>query len=224
MKVLYVQSQFNENDEIPREWLVEYDLVLIKSFSQKLNLALESQQKRLPTLFKVKPELSHYPLKSHLAIFGEKLSKDMVHKLNSDYTIEFVSGKLDSVQYAFYIKQNILPIGFTGYIYFHDFYFHALGVHNIPKSFTQWWSNSKNTLPEVDLVLMASVVEWTTLKEISPMILEMFTPDKWNQLDLFFMDQDRNKFNAKEIGRIYKKHKDPLNQFLKDWAKTSLKM
>lgn len=213
-------SYFDDKTVIPNQWLENYDVIILSNFSKKLEPALESQVKRIPILLSLVPELKQIDLKNKLLIFGKSISQKMAFKLNPAYKIEFIgSEKIDTLIYSQYIQKNTLPVSTIGYLYFHDFYFHVLGMKYIPLSFTSWWNKNKTSLDPVDQVMMASIVEWTTLKQLSPIIEDMFSPDKWNQLDLFFMDQNRVMFNAKALNKTYKKYLPEVKTFLEEWKK-----
>jgi hypothetical protein len=219
MRFQTVKDHFTKDSTIPKEWLENFEVTLIPSFNAKdYGSAIDSQVKRIKVLQTVLPELKSVDFKNNLVILGKGALEQLLLQLNSAYKpIILGTEKLTAQEYANYIKLQLLPISNQGYTYFHDVYFHAAGSHNIPDVFTRWWKSNHMRLNETESVMMASVVEWTTLKGVSPIMEDMFSPERWNQLELFFMGQDRNICNAKNLNLVYKKFMPLMNKIILEW-------
>jgi hypothetical protein len=219
MRFQTVSTHFTKETTIPQEWLTDFDITLVPNFnSTDYGSAVDSQVKRTKVLHLVFPELKTTDLRHNLVILGQGALDKMLHQLNSAYKpILITTEKLTAQDYANYIKQQLLPISQQGYIYFHDVYFHAAGVHNIPDTFTKWWQTNHMRLNPTESVMMASIVEWTTLKGVSPIMEDMFVPERWTQLELFFMGQDRQICNAKNLNQVYQKFMPLMRKVLSEW-------
>lgn len=220
MRFQTVRDYFTKDSTIPNEWLNNFDFTLLPNFNlQDYGSAIDSQTKRLKVLHTVFPELKSVDLKNNLLVLGKSALDRLVGTLNPAYKIALVEQeKITCLEYASYIKNQSLPVSMKGYIYFHDVYFHASGVHNIPDTFTKWWQQNHIRLSDTESVMMASIVEWTTLKGVSPIMEDMFNPERWNQLELFFMGQDRKMCNAKNLNQVYQKYMPLMRKVLREWS------
>lgn len=221
MRFQTVTEHFTKDSIIPNAWLENFDVTVIPYFnSTDYGSAIDSQIKRLKVLQTVLPELKSIDFKNNLVILGKATLGKLINNLNPAYNPVFVEhDKLTAQDYANFIKQQIIPISKQGYIYFHDVYFHAAGTHNIPDSFTRWWKANNMKLNPTESIMMASVVEWTTLKGVSPIMEDMFDPERWGQLELFFMEQDRNICNSKNLKQVYKKFMPLMRKILLEWSR-----
>lgn len=219
MRFQTVSEHFTKDSVIPSEWLENYDVTVIPSFNiTDYGSAIDSQVKRLKVLHTVLPELKSFDFKNNLVILGRATLEKLINNLNPAYKPSFVDAdKITALDYSNFIKQQILPISKQGYLYFHDVYFHAAGSHNIPDSFTRWWQSNHMRLNSTESIMMASVVEWTTLKGVSPIMEDMFAPERWSQLELFFMGQDRSVCNAKNLNQVYKKFMPLMRKIILEW-------
>lgn len=221
MRIGHFNNFFGNDTLIPNEWVDNYDVIVLSNFDPKLAMVLDSQVRRRPTLAHLFPELKKINFHTHLVIFGKAFTENLVSTLNPKYQVEWVhQGRMSPENYAQSIQKLNIPVCLKGYTYFHDMYFHALGVQHIPKCFTSWWQEHSSNLSREELVMMASVVEWTSLKEVSFIMEDFFSPQKWHLLDLFFKDEDRTWCNRETLVKVYKKYRPLMDQIISEWRKS----
>ena len=191
-----------------------YDVIICPNFNDSMSLCLDYQNSRKSIIQNMFPEITDVFF-NHLIIFGKKKTSEILTSLNPEYQALFVSCNLNPLAYSNYIKELSLPVSTMGYNYFHDFYFHILGSGYIPISFTKWWKTAQFN-DEANFILMAAVVEWTSLKGLSPIIEDIFTQGKWGQLELFFNNYPQ--INRKIINKVYDSHPQILS-FINEWHK-----
>lgn len=211
MKTFIYQGQITTKTDFSH-LLEHYDLILCPYFDKEMSICLDYQNSRKNIIQKLYPELPDSAF-SNLLIWSKKKTGEILTVLNPSYQAIFVSDDLNHLSYSAYIKNFSLPVCTRGYTYFHDFYFHILGSHFIPTSFTRWWKTAKFQ-DEDHFILMAAIIEWTSLKGLSPIIEDILTPNKWGQLELFF--NSHPKINRKTINQVYNSYPQILD-FIKEW-------
>lgn len=211
MKVLFCDSYLTPDLDLVQ--YLNYDLVVFNQWSMEFNPVLDYQNSRKKAIQKI----FHLPESyfSGVLLFGEPSLKLITQSLNPKYQYSLVPDKLSAFDYASFIKNFKIPVATIGYSYFHDLYFHILGLNFIPSIFSKWWESYESSSP-LDLVLSASIVEWTTLKGLSPVIEDLFSETKWSQLELFFSNEDRKLFNAKSISNFYNQHPE-VKKIISQW-------
>ncbi len=207
MKIFFSNEILN-NDTDLSYFIKNYDIVYFPNYSAQFDAVLDYQQKRLNylnTLFKVE----NYPM-----VLGENILTEMSLDLNPSYSHHLVLNKIHAINYADFICKQQIPISTTGYLYFHDVYFHFLGINYIPKSFTQWFSENHQLLNEKEKIALSCVVEWTTLKGQSSIITQMFSKGYYSNLAMFF---DPSVISGKDLNDIYTRFESQLKEFQKEW-------
>lgn len=188
--------------------------------SPQFTEVLSFQRSRKKVLQKFIPALTDQSFDS-LIVLGKPTLIEIAKHLNPDYKLFFTNQPLTPLEYSRHIQSLNLPVSTTGYTYFHDVYFHVLGLNFIPAEFTSWWKDTNHLYCETDLVYLASIVEWTTLKGQSEIIESLFHPSNWKQLILFFSQADPNQFNAQTLDSTYRKYPQVSN-IIKQWHQISI--
>jgi hypothetical protein len=191
---------------------LSYDLTLIPRHainSSAINLYYT--EKSIKKLLQVIPELNNYDFKNFIIYPGEEIANIYLKRINSPFTFKVISSidKLSPEDYSKTIYSWQLPLVNRSVQFLHDFYMHGLGAYLIPDNFISWWRENKHLLCDKEKLVLASVVEWTTIKFASSCIEESFHCDSWKNLSHYL------HCSPEEVDLIYSKY--PAKEFIKHW-------
>lgn len=201
IKVLTPQDKLNNS------LFLDFDLIILSSKSDKdLSYERHKIRKSVEYIINTFPELKDHIIPESRVMFGLDFANKILKTLNSQYSFKLVEKyKVTSEEYSLMASEGFIPLS-TSFVesWSHDFYLHGMGMADVPANFTNWYKENYEKLSEEDRTVMASVIEFSSIKHIAgKSVKELCKPNRWGELYSFFYEV---KINSNQISNIFKKH------------------